>query len=124
MSKPLSLSPLSLSSDPPGRCRAPKITNVTKTTMTVTWTAPDNDGGSPVTGYHVERHEPFAVKWTRITPQAIPHPQFTSTDLIEGTKYEFRVLAENKAGVGPPSDPSESMVAKAPYGKYGFWDRL
>ena len=95
--------------------------------MVVNWSPPQHDGGSPVTGYHVERHEPFAVKWTRLTPQPIPHIQLTATDLSEGTKYEFRVLAVNKAGTGPPSDPSESTIAKAPWGAYGvdlgdiFW---
>jgi len=40
------------------------------------------------------------------------------TDLFEGQKYEFRVIAENKVGAGKPGEPSVSIVAKSPFSKY------
>jgi hypothetical protein len=39
-------------------------------------------------------------------------------DLVEGSEYEFRVSAENKVGVGPPSSPSKPFVAKDPFSKF------
>jgi len=36
-----------------------------------------------------------------------------------GTEYEYRVLAENEAGISKPSDTTGVFVAKEPYGKPG-----
>ena len=41
-------------------------------------------------------------------------------DLIEGSKYEFRVAAVNKAGTGPFSEPSEPTITKPPYGEFKY----
>lgn len=34
------------------------------------------------------------------------------TGLQEGNSYEFRVSAENRAGIGPPSDASNLVLMK------------
>ena len=83
--------------------------------MTLSWTAPDSDGGSPITSYVLEKKEPFSSRWTEVT--TVSSTEFKVTGLKEGSEYQFRVSAENKAGVGKPSEPSESKVAKLPYGK-------
>ena len=44
----------------------------------------------------------------------VPETSFTVHELVEGTNYEFRVSAENKAGVGPPSPSSGPVTAKEP----------
>ena len=39
-------------------------------------------------------------------------------NLVEGTTYEFRVTAENKAGRSQPSPVSDPVVIREPVGKF------
>lgn len=85
--------------------------------MTLTWTPPDFNGGSEITGYIIERKEADKTRWVKITKETVTELTFRVKDLIEGTSYEFRVYAINKAGESKPSEPSTPTKAKAPYGK-------
>lgn len=40
------------------------------------------------------------------------------TDLVEDTEYEFRIIAVNKVGEGPPGPKSKPVLAKDPWGIY------
>jgi len=42
--------------------------------------------------------------------------QILAEELIEGSEYEFRVIACNKVGQSEPSVPSRMIVAKNPFG--------
>jgi len=42
--------------------------------------------------------------------------QILAEELIEGSEYEFRVIACNKVGQSEPSAPSRMIVAKNPFG--------
>ena len=44
--------------------------------------------------------------------------QIISEELVEGSEYEFRVIACNKVGQSEPSPPSRMIVAKNPYGMF------
>uniref|UniRef100_A0A3Q3CLV0 Titin n=1 Tax=Haplochromis burtoni TaxID=8153 RepID=A0A3Q3CLV0_HAPBU len=79
----------------------PVISSVTKDSMVVEWKPPTNNGGSPILGYHLERKEKNNTR-------------FRTTELEEGIEYEFRVYAENIAGLSPASKLSESTVARDP----------
>lgn len=54
-----------LSIDPPGPPTRLEPSDITKDAVTLTWCEPDDDGGSPITGYWVERLDPDTDKWVR-----------------------------------------------------------
>jgi hypothetical protein len=91
------------------------VTDITKKECTVRFEPPASDGGSPVTGYIVERKEIYSAIWTPVTREPILNLYYNSKDLIEGLEYEYRVIAENLAGQGPPSEASKPFKAKELY---------
>uniref|UniRef100_A0A3B3QDD8 Titin n=1 Tax=Paramormyrops kingsleyae TaxID=1676925 RepID=A0A3B3QDD8_9TELE len=98
----------------PGPPGTPHVVSFTRDSITVGWNEPVNDGGNEVIGYHVERKERSAVTWQRISKALVVGNMFKSIGLEDGIAYEFRVAAENQAGVGKPSKPSEPMLALDP----------
>ncbi|CAF3878648.1 unnamed protein product, partial [Adineta steineri] len=107
--------------DPPSTPEAPLIDEIFATTCRVQWTPPTSDGGSPLTGYIVERRLQGATRWSKVTKQPISPDitQVISEDLIEGSEYEFRVIACNKVAQSEPSAPSRTIIAKNPFDKPG-----
>jgi len=56
---------------------------------------------------------PFAFnKLTGRLKETVDKTSYTVTGLTAGATYEFRVAAENKAGLGPASEPSRPAAAK------------
>lgn len=92
----------------------PYASTVTKYSMVVEWEPPAKDGGSPITGYHLERKEKNSILWTKLNKLVVPEARFKTSGLEEGIGYEFRVFAENTAGLSPSSKISECYVARDP----------
>ena len=88
---------------------------VTRSTCTLTWEPPESDGGSVITGYIVERKSPSTSRWVRVNKSPVRDMVYTVTDLAEGSEYEFRVIAENAAGMSKPSQPTGTIKAVDPY---------
>ena len=103
--------------DVPGAPGKPTVSDIDATQMTVSWTPPQSDGGTPIIGYFVERKSDTSSRWVRVNKDLVSDTTLTVTDLTEKSEYQFRVYAENKAGVGPASEPSDKHVAKPPYGE-------
>ena len=91
--------------DKPGRPDAPVVEEITAEEATVSWKAPSDDGGSPITHYVLEMKARSDVTWKPVSKE-ISETQMTVPKLKEGVEYEFRVTAANKAGPGQASLPS------------------
>jgi titin len=99
--------------DPPGHPRNLKAGEVGKTSCVLTWEPPEFDGGSPITGYYVEKRS--GTRWIKVNKKPVKNCKLSIDDLIEGSECEFRVVAENAAGVGRPSDSTGRFEAKDPF---------
>ena len=77
-----------------------------------------------MTGYVVEKKEQDSNRWVRNYKFAQSNTSYTVTDLKTGLEYEFRVSAENKAGISKPSDPTRPTLIKPPCGKEVIFDSL
>ena len=82
--------------------------NFNNAASTVTWTAPANNGGSPVTSYVVRYSTDGGSSWatastTTMTSEAV-------TGLTNGDTYIFDVLAVNAKGQSAPSGMSSPIT--------------
>ena len=78
------------------------MSEVTNGSCTLTWNAPQYDGGSAVIGYYVYRL--IKSSWSRINSTPIPERSVSVNLLQTSSEHEFRVCAVNAVGEGPPSE--------------------
>ena len=96
------------------------MSDVYKDKLTISWKPPENNGGTPVTGYYVERRSNTSNRWIFVNKEPIKDTKLVLNDLFEKTSYEFRISAENKVGTGTPSPSSAPVLTKDPWGKITF----
>lgn len=82
--------------------------------VALTWQAPDEDGGSPVTDYVVEYSADGGVTWAVFDEGVSATPGATVTGLTNGTEYVFRVTALNDVGTGALGETAVSVTPVAP----------
>lgn len=56
---------------PPSAPKELKFSDVTKDSVHLTWEPPDDDGGSPLTGYVIEKRDMSRKTWTKVSDAAI-----------------------------------------------------
>uniref|UniRef100_A0A8C1R3Q7 Uncharacterized protein n=1 Tax=Cyprinus carpio TaxID=7962 RepID=A0A8C1R3Q7_CYPCA len=96
--------------DPPASC--PFVSQLTHTSLVLSWSGPCFDGGSAITGYVVEfqrldRSEPS--DWTELINQCPNTSYRVRSGLDPQGQYHFRVRAYNAAGVSDPSEESDCI---------------
>ncbi|KAF3843845.1 hypothetical protein F7725_002694 [Dissostichus mawsoni] len=99
-----------LPTDPPDAPSTPRVHEVTASSAKISWHEP-KDNGSPILGYWIERKEVNSKHWTRVNRALLNSLDVRVEGLMEGLTYIFRVCAENLAGPGSFSEPSERTVA-------------
>jgi titin len=75
---------------------------VTPTTITLSWLAPEDDGGSLITDYVVEQL--VQGEWIALDPGSIQANSVLVSKLTPSSEYSFRVTARNSVGLGVTSD--------------------
>ena len=85
---------------PPG---TPNVTKVGKNYVDLKWDRPTSDGGSRITGYHIERRDVGGAVWVKCNDYNVMDTEYTVLNLIDGADYEFRIFAINAAGRSDPS---------------------
>jgi titin len=93
--------------DKPGKPGTPEVGEIVKGEASISWTAPESDGGAQITDYFIEKRVNRG-KWEPVAKES-PSAETSAKipGLKEGDEVEFRVSAENKAGRGPASSPSK-----------------
>uniref|UniRef100_A0A3Q3GQN7 Titin n=1 Tax=Labrus bergylta TaxID=56723 RepID=A0A3Q3GQN7_9LABR len=84
----------------------PEVTTITKDSMVVCWERPEHDGGSRINTYIIERRDKTGLRWVKCNKRTVTDLRFKVSGLTVGHEYEFRVLAENNAGLSQPSPSS------------------
>lgn len=102
-----------MSSAPPGPIANPSVTDTSHSTISLTWTAPANDGGSPVIGYLVECRRANTADWIRCNiPRNLQETSYVIQNLIDKNEYQCRITAVNKVGFSEPVEVPGKHVAK------------
>ena len=79
----------------------------------ISWETPEDDGGSYITNYVVEKLDPDTGRWFHaLTSRA---KNCIVENLLGNKSYQFRVSAENAHGIGQPSEPSKAVLVEGQY---------
>ena len=97
--------------EPPSQPEAPKVRRTGQTELTVSWTAPDNQGPE-ITDYDVQYRD--ASGELRDAGYDGTGTSMTLKDLRVGATYEVQVRAVNAEGAGPWSDSGQGETEAAP----------
>ncbi|XP_027020238.2 myosin light chain kinase, smooth muscle isoform X1 [Tachysurus fulvidraco] len=92
--------------DPPARI--PAVTDIRKSSLTLSWYGPTYDGGSAVQSYKLEVWNSVDKEWKDLA--SCNSTSYNVQNLLPDRKYKFRVRAANIYGVGEPS--AESVPAE------------
>uniref|UniRef100_A0A4W3JJX5 Fibronectin type-III domain-containing protein n=1 Tax=Callorhinchus milii TaxID=7868 RepID=A0A4W3JJX5_CALMI len=97
-------------SGPPTSPERFMYTERTKSTVTLDWKPPRNDGGSPIIGYIIEKKKQDTPEFDRVNKQLCRATNLLVENLAELHMYEFRVKAVNEIGESEPSLPLNVVI--------------
>ena len=95
----------------PSPPRTPVVEKIGRNYVDLSWTAPENDGGSRISGYIIEKREVGSL-WTKCSDYNVTDLHYTVSNLAEGSDVEFRVFAVNTAGKSEPSDSTSPVKVR------------
>ncbi|MBI5697645.1 MAG: fibronectin type III domain-containing protein [Thaumarchaeota archaeon] len=78
--------------------------------INLSWTAPTNNGGSPITGYKIERSVNGGAFSVLVSNTGSTGTTYSNTGLTHSTTYSYRVSAINAIGTSSASNISSSTT--------------
>uniref|UniRef100_A0A3Q3XA26 Titin n=1 Tax=Mola mola TaxID=94237 RepID=A0A3Q3XA26_MOLML len=90
-----------------------EVKDVKRNSVFISWEPPLIDGGAKISHYIVEKREQNRMAFTSVCTNCVRNSYIIS-DLQEGGRYYFRVLAVNELGVGLPTSTDQVKVSEAP----------
>lgn len=107
-----------MSTDKPDKPTGPIVVDaLLKNSVVISWKSPEDDGGSMVTNYVVERREAKEGEEWHLVSSAISGTTCRIVNLKENAGYYFRVSAQNLYGVSDSLEVPSIVVIKSPFGK-------
>ena len=93
------------------------------TEVTLVWTTPDFDGGSPITGYRIERESPTGGGFSvLVADTGNTDTTYVDSTLVEDDEYNYRVYALSSIG---RSGQSNELAIIAQFGEDGIrWNKV
>lgn len=108
------MSLVSVQPDVPGPVGLPFAgENLTNDSCKLTWYFPEDDGGSAITNYIIEKRESDRMGWTTVS-YTVTRNNAVVQGLIDGKGYFFRIAAENIIGMGPFIETDKMVLIKDP----------
>lgn len=96
------------------------ITDVQKNSVKIRWKPSEDDGGSPITSYTIEKRSISSTYWSKVEKVKNTTTECSATNLQENTEYHFRVYAENKIGESEALETKEATMVTSPFSKFKF----
>ena len=84
----------------PGAPRSGSTSSITSSSLTLSWTAPESDGGAAISDYRIEYSSDLGSTWIQIQRPTSTATTYSFTGLLPGKAYRFRVAATNSVGTG------------------------
>lgn len=95
-----------------------EISSITSESCIINWEPPEDDGGTDITNYIVEKRESGSTAWQLIN-SSVKRTSLHVSHLTKYMQYTFRVSAENRFGVSKHTE-SETIVAEHPFSELEF----
>lgn len=101
---------------PPSPPRWLDVVSISRNSAELKWTAPERDGGSPITNYIVEKRDVKRKGWQAVDT-TVKELNYNVSPLNDGSLYVFRVAAENAVGPSEYCELVDSVLAKDTFSK-------
>ena len=88
---------------------------ISSSQINLRWIAPTNTGGTPVTGYMIQKRDSCAGNFsTLVANTSNTSTTYSNTGLVNGTCYQYRVFAHNAVGTSMASNNSTGTTLQNP----------